>query len=30
MCLLVFVFIVHRMQRGLDRGSEDATPQKKT
>jgi hypothetical protein len=30
MCFLVFMFIVHRMQRGLGWGSEDATPQKKT
>jgi hypothetical protein len=29
-CLLMFVFIVHRTQRWLDRGSEDATPKKKT
>jgi hypothetical protein len=27
---LVFVFVVHRMQRELDQGNEDATPQKKT
>jgi hypothetical protein len=27
---LVFVFVVHRMQRELDQGHEDATPQKKT
>jgi hypothetical protein len=30
MCLLVFVFIVHMMRRGLDYGTKDATPQKKT
>jgi hypothetical protein len=29
-CLLVFIIIVHRMQRELDQGNEDATPQKKT
>jgi hypothetical protein len=29
MCLLVYVFVVHRMQRGLDLDTEDATPQKK-
>jgi hypothetical protein len=28
--LLVFIIIVHRMQRELDQGNEDATPQKKT
>jgi hypothetical protein len=28
--VLVFVFVVHRMQRGLDQGNEDATPQMKT
>jgi hypothetical protein len=28
--LLVFIIVVHRMQRGLDLGNEDATPQKKT
>jgi hypothetical protein len=28
-CLPVFIIIVHRMQRGLDLGNEDATPQKK-
>jgi hypothetical protein len=27
---LVFVFVVHRMRRGLDQGNEDATPQMKT
>jgi hypothetical protein len=27
---LVFVFVVHRIQRELDQGNEDATPQKKT
>jgi hypothetical protein len=27
---LVFVFVVHRMQKELDQGNEDATPQKKT
>jgi hypothetical protein len=27
---LVFVFVVHRMERELDQGNEDATPQKKT
>jgi hypothetical protein len=26
---LVFVFVVHRMQRELDQGNEDATPQKR-
>jgi hypothetical protein len=30
MCLLVFVFVVDMMRRGLDGGSKDATPQKKT
>jgi hypothetical protein len=29
-CLLVFIIIVHRMQRELDQGNEDAIPQKKT
>jgi hypothetical protein len=29
-CLPVFIIIVHRMQRELDQGNEDATPQKKT
>jgi hypothetical protein len=28
--VLVFVFVVHRMRRGLDQGNEDATPQMKT
>jgi hypothetical protein len=27
---LVFVFVVHRMRKGLDQGNEDATPQMKT
>jgi hypothetical protein len=27
---LVVVFVVHRMQRELDQGNEDATPEKKT
>jgi hypothetical protein len=26
----VFIFVVHRMRRGLDYGTEDVTPQKKT
>jgi hypothetical protein len=30
MCLLVFVFVIHKMRRGLDGGSEDATHEKKT
>jgi hypothetical protein len=30
MYLLVFIFIVHRMRIRLDKGTEDATPQKKT
>jgi hypothetical protein len=30
MCLLVFVSIVHTMRIGLDKGTKDATPQKKT
>jgi hypothetical protein len=30
MSFLVFVFVVHMMRRGLDKGTEDATPQKKT
>jgi hypothetical protein len=29
-CLLVFIIIVHMMQRELDQDNEDATPQKKT
>jgi hypothetical protein len=29
MCLLVYVFVVYRMRRGLDLDTKDATPQKK-